>query len=338
MEVLVLIFRVFEALVEGMLALRPMDVAGRSLENLVLSLGGRLVVPAVVALEVATLVPVVAPVRATLVEDSTMRVAPLLVTLLASIALIREVANLVVVALRHVMAEFALGAKLDLFLSLLGERAVGHLRIVDRVEVLADGRECLVTETSSALEVPVAVLLVERHIKPLDLECVVWPRHVAGRESFSRAKHLLKSAEMIEWLRHHRLLKGVVPSRLKVNVLPIPRLFLIQRPLKKERERSTIVLFRVAILLARNWPRRVDGLREMLMEHLLPSSPVLALQHIFELRKGVDPGELTLFCPLIEFGDRSIDCELNRIASVVLVDLNETFVLWIVAPQLVDLG
>jgi len=76
----------------------------------------------------------------------------------------------------------------------------------------------------------------------------------------------------------------------------------------------------------------------MLMEHLLPSSPVLALQHIFELRKGVDPGEFALFSALIEFGDRSIDRELNRVASVVLVDLNETFVLRIIAPQLVDLG
>ncbi len=40
MEVLVLIFRVFVALVEGMLTLRPVDVTGLSLEGLVLSLGG----------------------------------------------------------------------------------------------------------------------------------------------------------------------------------------------------------------------------------------------------------------------------------------------------------
>ena len=184
-EVLVLIFWVFEALVEGMLALRPVDVTGLSLKGLVLSLGGRLVVPAVVALEVATLVPVVVLVEATLVEGSTMRVATILVALFASIALIRKMANLVVVALCHLVVMFAIGTKLDLFLSLLGERAIGHLQVVDVVEVLADGRECLVAETSSALEVPIAVLLVERHVKPLNFECVVGPRHVAGRKGFS---------------------------------------------------------------------------------------------------------------------------------------------------------
>ena len=75
----------------------------------------------------------------------------------------------------------------------------------------------------------------------------------------------------------------------------------------------------------------------MLMERLLPRSPVLALQHVLELREGVDPGEFTLFCPLIELGDRPIDGELDGIASVILVDFNETFVLGIVATQLVDL-
>ncbi len=83
------------------------------------------------------------------------------------------------------MAEFALRAKLDLLLSLLGERAIGHLRVVDVVEILADGCECLVAETSSTLEVPIAVLLMKRHIKPLDLECVVGRRHVASWKGFS---------------------------------------------------------------------------------------------------------------------------------------------------------
>ena len=161
-----------------------MNVAGLSLEGLVFALGGSLVGP-FVALVGAILVPLVALVGATLVEGSTMRVATLLVALFASIALIRKMANLVVVALRHLVAEFALSAKLDLFLLLLGERAIGHLRVVDVVEILADGRECLVAETSSALEVPIAVLLVERHVKPLNFECVIGPRHVAGRKGFS---------------------------------------------------------------------------------------------------------------------------------------------------------
>ena len=72
------------------------------------------------------------------------------------------------------------------------------------------------------------------------------------------------------------------------------------------------------------------------MEHLLPSSPVLSLKHIFELRKGVDPGEFTLFCPFIEFGDRFIDCEFDLASAIILMDFNTAFVLGIVALQLVD--
>ena len=75
----------------------------------------------------------------------------------------------------------------------------------------------------------------------------------------------------------------------------------------------------------------------MLVERLLPRSPVLALQHDLELRERVDPGEFTLFCPLIELGDRPIDGELDGVTSVILMDFNEVFVLGIDATQLVDL-
>jgi hypothetical protein len=75
----------------------------------------------------------------------------------------------------------------------------------------------------------------------------------------------------------------------------------------------------------------------MLAEHLLPRSPVLALQHVLELREGVDPGEFTFLCPLVKLGDRLVDGELDGLTSVVLVDFNEVFVFGIVATQLVDL-
>ena len=75
-----------------------------------------------------------------------------------SVALIHEMANLVIVALRHLVAEFALCTKLDLPLSLLRERAIGHLRVEDVVQVLGDSRKCLVAEALSTLKVPVAVL------------------------------------------------------------------------------------------------------------------------------------------------------------------------------------
>ncbi len=39
---------------------------------------------------------------------------------------------------------------------------------------------------------------------------------------------------MINWQLHHWLLEDVVSARLHVDVLPIPRLFLGQRPLNEE--------------------------------------------------------------------------------------------------------
>ena len=121
-----------------------------------------------------------------------------------------------------------------------------------------------------------------------------------------------------------------------MDVLPISRLFLIQRPLKKERDCSTKVLVQVTILISRDWPRRINGLREVLVERLLPHSPALSLEHILELRKGVGPGEFTFFCPLIELGDCLVDGELDGVTSVILVDFNKVFVFGIVATQLVD--
>ncbi len=111
--------------------------------------------------------------------------ATLLVAIVASIAPIRQMVNLVVIALRHLVAEFALGTKLDLLLSLPCERAIGHLQVVIVVKIFADGCKCLVAETASTLEVPNAVLLMKRHVEPLNLECVVGPRHVAVWKGFS---------------------------------------------------------------------------------------------------------------------------------------------------------
>jgi hypothetical protein len=139
---------------------------------------------------------------------------------------------------------------------------------------------------------------------------------------------------MINWFCHHRFLEDVISSRLKVDVLPISRLLLVQRPLKKEQDRSTKVLVRVAILIAWDWPRCIDRLREVLVERLLPSSPVLSLEHILELRKGVDPGEFTSFCPLIELGDRLVDGELDGVTSVILVDFNKVLFLGLLLRNL----
>jgi hypothetical protein len=94
---------------------------------------------------------------------------------------------------------------------------------------------------------------------------------------------------------HHWLLEDVISTRLKVDLLPIPRLLFAQHLLEKELNSLMRILTKVVILLAWHWPCHVDRLWKVLMEHLLPGSPVLSLEHIFELRKGVDPGEFTFF-------------------------------------------
>ena len=104
-----------------MLTLRPVDVAGLSLEGLVLALGETLVVPVVVPVGATLVIPVIVLVGATLVKCSTMRVAPLVAASVGSVALVHKMANLVVVALCHLVAEVAFCMKLDVFLTLLHE-------------------------------------------------------------------------------------------------------------------------------------------------------------------------------------------------------------------------
>ena len=84
--------------------------------------------------------------------------------------------------------------------------------------------------------------------------------------------------------------------------------------------------------MAGNWPCCVNRLREVLVERLLPSSPVLSLEHMLELRKGVNPGEFTFFCPLIELGDRLVRWSNLRYPC----GFQRGFVFGIVASQLVD--
>ncbi len=88
----------------------------------------------------------------------------LVAAIVAPVVLIHEIANLVVVALCHFVAEFVFGVKPGLFLMLLCERAVGHLRVVDVVEVLGNGLEGFIAEVSSTLKVPCTVLLVKQRV------------------------------------------------------------------------------------------------------------------------------------------------------------------------------
>jgi hypothetical protein len=92
---------------------------------------------------------------------------------------------------------------------------------------------------------------------------------------------------MFHWGLHHRLLEDVISTRLQVNVLPIPRLFLVQRLLNEELDCSMEVFSQAAILRGRYWHSCINRLWKVLMKHLFPGYFVVALEHVFKLRKGV---------------------------------------------------
>ncbi len=72
---------------------------GCPFKGLVFALGETLVVPVFAPVGAILVIPVVALIVATFVECLTMRVAMLVVAIVASVALVRKMANLVVVAL-----------------------------------------------------------------------------------------------------------------------------------------------------------------------------------------------------------------------------------------------
>ncbi len=111
--------------------------------------------------------------------------------------------------------------------------------------------------------------------------------HVSCWESFCRPNHLLESSKMFDWQLHHPLLEDMVSAGMHVDILPISRLFLVQRSLNEELDHSMEVFFQVAILSGRYWHRCIDRLWEVLMKHLFPSCFLMALEHILELHKGV---------------------------------------------------
>ncbi len=92
---------------------------------------------------------------------------------------------------------------------------------------------------------------------------------------------------MINWHLHYWFLEDMVSPRLQIKVLPVPRLFLIQRPLNKELKCAMEIFFQVAILHNWHWQRCINGLRKVFLKYLFPGRSVVALEHILELHKGV---------------------------------------------------
>ncbi len=92
---------------------------------------------------------------------------------------------------------------------------------------------------------------------------------------------------MVDWRMHHGFFEDVVSPRLHVDVLPVPRLFLVQHPPNKELKSFMEDLFQVAILCNRQWHHPINRLWEVLMKHLFPGCSAVALEHVFELHKEV---------------------------------------------------
>jgi hypothetical protein len=140
---------------------------------------------------------------------------------------------------------------------------------------------------------------------------------------------------MFNWKLHHRLLEDMVSAGLHLDILPISRLFLIQCLLNEELDCSMEVFFLAAILHGRYWHHCIDRLWEVLMTNLFPGCFVMALEHILKLHKGVLPVKVTFFSSLIKLGDCFVDGKFDIILSIILVGLDMTFVLQIVALKFV---
>ena len=134
----------------------------KGLKGLAVTLGETLAVFVVTfVVRIVTAMIVVVATNVLLVVVLMMAIATLIAAIVMSVALISKVGNLIIVALCHFVVEFASGAKLDLFPTLLCERAVGHLQVEDILEVLGNGFKFFAAEASSALKVPCTVLLVK---------------------------------------------------------------------------------------------------------------------------------------------------------------------------------
>jgi hypothetical protein len=140
----------------------------------------------------------------------------------------------------------------------------------------------------AAFNVLCPVFLMERHnIEAFKLQHLVGRMHVSCWEGFCHPDHLFESSKMFHGGLHHRFLEDVVSAGLQVNILPIPRLFLVQHLLNKELNCSMEVFFQAAILRGRYWHSCIDGLWKVLVKHLFPGCFVVALEHVFKLHKGV---------------------------------------------------
>ncbi len=142
---------------------------------------------------------------------------------------------------------------------------------------------------------------------------------------------------MVKGTHFDLLLDVVIAPGHHVNVLPVPRLLLVQNFSNEKLHGMTEVCPIQAILL--NWYiLRIGWFREVLVKDLLPGSFVLALEHILELHEGVSIVKVDLLGPFFKLRDCFADSKLDIEFSTVLVDFGLDFVSRVTTLQFVGLG
>jgi hypothetical protein len=177
---------------------------------------------------------------------------------------------------------------------------------------------------------------VEGHVEPFHGEARGGLLKVALGEQFRHAQHLLPSMQMVKGFCGERLPDVAVAARLQVDVLPVPRLLLVQSFLQEHLDCTAKVLLQQAIMLGGDH-RCVDWLREVVVQDLLPGSLILPLQDVLELLKGGSPVEMDFLGLLVEIGDGFVGSEFNAESTAVNVDLRFQFVkMWVLVLHLVQ--
>ncbi len=149
--------------------------------------------------------------------------------------------------------------------------------------------------------------------------------------------HLFPSMKLVKGTHLNLLLDIVITTRQHVEVLPVPRLLLMQNFSNEKLHSRTEVCFTRAILL--DWYiLRIGQFREVLVNDLLPGSFVLALEHILELHEEVGIVKVDLLGPFFKLRDCFVDSKLDTKFSTALVDFGLDFVSRVTTLQFVGLG
>jgi hypothetical protein len=156
----------FVALLGGVLAFRPVHQVW--LERLVAAIRRGVVLLFLFAFVIVTTMTAVLAILPLIVVAIVLVALPA-VAIITSVRLFHHMADLLIKPLAQFMTHLASHALLDLMLAFPHQGAICYLQIKNVLEVLWNRLECLVAETSTALDVLCPVLFVKGHVEPLKL-------------------------------------------------------------------------------------------------------------------------------------------------------------------------